>query len=219
MTKIEEGAILLDENYDAETHTYTVLGHVVPSVTQLVAPLGEDYDEPDDLTEGVIDAATERGTIMHAYIAHRLTGGAPEDFELPDAYSEYADAVERFLAEHDITPMLIETPLYSIEYAGTPDLICEFDGVLSILDWKFVSQIAKSKVGAQLGGYRMLCELNKIFPEKLIAVQFTRGSYRLYPAAPDAALQAFFDVRRVYALKTAKHPRGRIFEEAKHESA
>ena len=52
-------------DYDPTRHEYRVDGKLVPSVTQLVAPLGQDYDEPDDLTESVLDAATERGTTMH----------------------------------------------------------------------------------------------------------------------------------------------------------
>ena len=198
--------------YDPETHRYLVDGKVVPSVTQLVAPLGADLDEPDDMLEGALDAATDRGTTMHAYIQHRLLGGDPEDFELPSMYLPYADAVELFLAEHTIVPIAIESPMAVQDFAGTPDLACVFDGRDAILDWKFVSQIAKSKVGAQLGGYNVLCFANGIFPEKLYAVQFLKtGEYRLYPVDEVYAGAAFSTCRDVYRLKTATHPRGRIF--------
>ena len=90
---------MFDVTFDEATHAYTVDGKAVPSVTQLVAPLGADYDEPeDDMLALTVEAAADRGTTMHAYLAHRLTGGAPEDFELPDAYDPYACAVELFLA-------------------------------------------------------------------------------------------------------------------------
>lgn len=200
--------------YDPETHRYLVDGVPVPSVTQLVAPLGADFDEPDDLLEGVLDAATDRGTTMHAYIEHRLLGGEPEDFELPSMYLPYADAVDLFLAEHQISPIAIETPMATPEFGGTPDLICEFDGEDAVLDWKFVSQIAKAKVGAQLGGYEVLCACNDLWPTRFYAVQFLKtGEYRLYPVDQVYAGAAFSLCRQIHALKTAKHPRGRIFEE------
>ena len=198
--------------FDAEKHQYRVDGNIVPSVTQLCAPLGADYDEPDDdMLELTVEAAADRGATMHAYIEHRLSGGEPEDFELPSQYQGYADAVELFLAEHKITPYAVETPLACPVYAGTPDLTCEFDGEDSVLDWKFVSQIAKSKVAAQLGGYSDLSEYNGYFPTKLYAVQFLKdGAYRLYPVDLKFAEQAFDLCAECYAMKCKKHPRGRI---------
>ena len=197
-------------DFDKTTHRYIVDGHYVPSVTQIVAPLGEDYDEPDELTENVIDAAAERGTIMHEYIAHRLNGGAREDFELPEEYAEYADGVELFLDEHDIEPYAIETPITDGAYAGTPDLVCGFDEELCILDYKFVSSVSKSKVCAQLGGYLQLCEYNDIYPLSLIAVQFRRGDYRLYETDVLSATKMWQAAAKLYEYKTMKHPRGRI---------
>jgi len=199
--------------FDELNHRYTAEnGTVLPSVTQLVAPLGEDYDEPDELLEGVLDAAADRGTTMHAYLAHRLVGGIREEFEIPSAYEPYAEAVELFLAEHSIEPMLIETPLGCPAFAGTPDLVCLFDGEEAILDYKFVSAVAKSKVGAQLAGYQQLCGHNGIYPEKLLTVQFLPEDYRIYPVGTTAAHTAFRHCIDLFSIKNKKHPRGRIFE-------
>jgi len=200
--------------FNEEKHEYLVDGRPAPSVTELVAPLGEDYDDLDEYMELAVDYAAERGTALHAYIAHRLTGGAPEDFELPTAYEGYAESVELFLAEHRIEPILIETALCCSQYAGTPDLVCDFDGTLTILDYKFVSQVAKSKVGAQLGGYLSLCEENGLEPQKLAAVQFLPEGegYRLYPADKASAVAAFTACLAVYGWKKTQHKRGRIFK-------
>lgn len=196
--------------FDESTHQYLVDGVPVPSVTQLVAPLGADYDEPDDFLDIALDLAVDRGVTMHAYLAHRLQGGEAEDFEFPAVYDPYADAVELFLSEHDIVPYSIETPMPGDGFAGTPDLVCEFDGQTAIVDYKFVSQVAKSKVGAQLVGYAQLCEANGIYPDALYAVQFLKdGSYRLYPVG--AGSHAAFEMcRTLYDLKNKKHPRGKI---------
>lgn len=197
-----------------EGHKYTLDGEELPSVTQLVAPLGKDMDDPDemdDFMEGVLDTASDRGVTMHAFLAHRLSGGTPEEFEMPDSYMGYVDSVERFLSEHSIAPLLIETPLSTNSYAGTPDLVCEFDGETAIIDYKFVSQMAKSKVGAQLAGYRELCEYNGIYTERLYAVQFLNGGdYRLYPVAQAASEEAFNLCKELHRIKTKKHQRGVI---------
>lgn len=196
--------------FDQEKHAYTVDGIPVPSVTELVKIFGEDMDEPDEQMEIALDCAAERGTVMHAYVAHRLQGGEPEDFELPTQYTEYADAVELFLAEHEIAPLLVETPLEGDGYAGTPDLIAEFDGAVAVLDYKFVSAVAKTKVAAQLAGYSCAAEKAQLFPERLYAVQFKRGEYRLYPVDMEAAQEYFLAALGVYRMRTKTHPRGRI---------
>lgn len=89
-------------DFDEALHQYRIDGVPVPSVTQLVAPLGADIDDLDDNMELTVEAAADRGVTMHAYLAHRLNGGTPGEFELPDIYQDYANGVELFLAEHRI---------------------------------------------------------------------------------------------------------------------
>lgn len=199
--------------FEQDTHTYRVDGETVPSVTQLTAIFGPPSPEEGDDLELTMEAAADRGVTLHAYLQHRFGGGAPEDFELPDAYGPYADAVELFLSEHNLEPMLVETLLWGeaqgVRFAGTPDFVGEFDGRLSILDWKFVSQVQKTKVGAQLSGYWELCGANNIFPEALYCVQFLPdGTYRLYPAGMTA--DDLFLCLDVYRAAHKKHPRGAI---------
>lgn len=195
-----------------ETHTYTLDGKEIPSVTHLVEIYSTAKIEEDSDLEITFESASERGTLLHRYLEHRLTGGKPDDYEVPDAYSGYVDAIELFLSEHELEPMLIETPMYSepdFAFAGTPDYVGTFDGKLAIIDWKFVSQIQKTKVGAQLNGYKILCESNGIYPEKLFCVQFfPNGEYRLYPVGDDGETMDL--CCQVYQAKNMKHPRGGI---------
>lgn len=195
--------------FDPVGHKYTLDGRTLANVTALVAPLGDDLDDGMD---DIVERAADRGTTMHAYIAQRLEG-APEAEcrdELPAAYQAYADGVEMFLAEHTIMPMAVEAPICDAArgIAGTPDLLCEMGGVLAVLDYKFVSQVAKTRVKAQLNGYRQLLEAGGVYPQTLWAVQFMAGDYRLYPVAVD---DTEFDLCvRLWELKNKKHPRGRI---------
>lgn len=204
----------MDEfRFDPDTHTYFVNEKPVPSVTQLTDIYGSlNIQEGDDM-ELTLEAAAERGVLLHGYLEHRFKGGDREDYELPAAYEGYADAVDLFLDEHRLEPILVEAPLYGedqgVVFAGTPDFVGDFDGVLSILDWKFVSRVQKTKVGAQLSGYMSLCLSNDIFPEKLYCVQFLAdGTYRLYPAGTKA--DGFYLCLEVYEEKGKKHPRGGI---------
>ena len=202
-----------DFRFDPDTHTYFVNEKPVPSVTQLTDIYGSIDIQEGDPMELTLEAAAERGVLLHGYLEHRFNGGDREDYELPGVYEGYADAVDLFLDEHSLEPHLAETPLYGkdqdVLFAGTPDFVGEFDGTLSILDWKFVSQVQKTKVGAQLSGYMSLCLANDIFPEKLFCVQFfPDGTYRLYPAGTEA--DSFYLCLSVYKEKTKKHPRGGI---------
>lgn len=193
--------------FDEAAHEYSVDGVKIPCVSDVIAPLGADFDDAD--IELAIERAADRGVTCHAVIAEMLYGNA--DVEYPGAYSAHVDAISLFLSEHTITPLSIETPLYSprLNLAGTPDLLCEYDGVLTVVDYKFVSQIAKSKVKAQLNAYRIMYEDLGVFPEQLIAVQFLpNGLYRPYPVAIDNAEIEL--CMKLHELKNKKHSRGKI---------
>lgn len=193
--------------FDPVEHVYTVDGKTVPCVSDIIAVFGKDIDEGDDL-ELKMDAAADRGTTCHKVIEMYLRHMEPE---YPDEYEPYVDAIRLFLSEHKIQPIFIEQPIYSAKhnYAGTPDLLCFFDGYLTLIDYKFVSQIAKTKVKAQLNAYCKAYEEQEIYPEFLYAVQFLKdGTYRLYPVKyDDTELEVALNL---WDLKHKKHPRGEI---------
>ena len=188
-------------------HQYVVNGQRVPSVSDLISPFSEPVEDTD--VEFAFESAAERGTMCHKVLEMLLSG--IEDPEYPDAYEPYVEAIRMFLSEHEIEPIAIETPVFSEELgaAGTPDLLCIFDGAMAILDYKFVAQIAKTRVKAQLNAYRKMYNENGVFPEALKAIQFLKdGTYRIYDVAigdEEISLCA-----RLYALKNKKHARGRI---------
>lgn len=198
-----EGEIL----FDAEKHEYVVNGEVVPCVSDIISVYGKEIEEGDDL-ENTIEAAAERGTVCHKVLEMLLKGREPE---YPSAYEPYVEAIRLFLSEHTILPLAIETPIYSerFRYAGTPDLLCYFDGVLSLLDYKFVSQIMKTKVKAQLNAYCKAYEEQNVWPDQLLAIQFLKdGTYRVYPVKYDD--EEIEVALKLWGLKHKKHPRGLI---------
>lgn len=194
-------------SFDAEKHEYIVNGNVVPCVSDIIAVYGKEIEEGDDL-ENTMEAAAERGTVCHKVLEMLLGGREPE---YPSAYEMYVDAIRLFLSEHTILPLAIETPIYSEKYgyAGTPDLLCYFDGVLSLLDYKFVAQILKTKVKAQLNAYCKAYEEQDVYPDQLLAIQFLKdGTYRVYPVKYDD--EEIEVAVKLWNLKQKKHPRGKI---------
>lgn len=193
--------------FDAEQHEYFVNGKRVPCVSDIISVFGNDLEEGDDL-ELVIEAAAERGTTCHKVLEMLLRGLAPE---YPDEYEPYVDAIRLFLSEHRVQPIFIEQPIYSAKhnYAGTPDLLCFLDDRLTLLDYKFVSQIAKTKVKAQLNAYCRAFEEQEIYPELMYAIQFLKdGTYRMYPVKyDDTELEVALNL---WDIKHKKHPRGVI---------
>lgn len=192
--------------FNEQDHTYWLDGKELMSASKLISPLGEDIEEG---LEDIFAAAAERGTILHAALANALVGVSIED-DLPDDYLPYWEAINLFLVEHEIEPIAIEEPIYSeaLRVAGTPDILCRFDGKLALLDYKFVAQVAKTKAKAQLNIYTMMYEEQGVSPESLYIVQFMKGAYRLYPVAIGREeVEACLKIRE---LKEKKHTRGRI---------
>lgn len=194
--------------FDEDKHEYRIDGVAVPSVTEICKPLGADTEDSADL-ENAMDIASDRGVTCHKVLEMLLNGET--DIEYPSAYEPYIDAVRLFVGEHNICPYAIEKALYSVSMSlgGTPDLLADFDGVLSILDYKFVAQIAKSKVKGQLNGYRIMYNELNVYPEQLLAIQFLKdGTYRIYPVAMDDT--EFMLCYQLHQLKNKKHARGKI---------
>lgn len=144
----------------------------------------------------------------HAVLEMMLKG--EEEVEYPAMYEEYVDGIRVFLSEHEIIPLAIEEPIYSelMGVAGTPDLLCLYDGVLTLVDYKFVSAISKTKVKAQLNGYRRIYNDNGVFPEKLLAIHFKRGTKTEYPVS--ISDEEIDTALLVYSLKHKKYGRGVI---------
>ena len=114
-------------SFDPETHTYTMDGVHVPSVTQVLNALlpcwkaGEWY--------------LHRGQAVHACASY-MARGIPFDHDM--AIDGQVTALRRFFREVRPDCLIVEYPMFSsrYHYAGTPDLICVIDGKVVVLDWK-----------------------------------------------------------------------------------
>lgn len=94
-----------------------------------------DFDDPTvdirDYHVGVLDDAAELGTLTHDWVAEHVNG----NFEPELTRIEQVEMVQvflRWMADHDIIPVLTEVTVVGEEYAGTLDHIwkihCNHDG-------------------------------------------------------------------------------------------
>lgn len=139
--------------FDEATHTYTLDGIQLPSVTEITRFCAYDYksDRP-----WLAEAAARRGTAVHEACALIDYGEEPE--ETPEI-AGYLKAYRRFLADYKPDWQLIEHPMGSLAldagYAGTLDRFGTLNGNPAILDIK-TGQLHDAALIAQLTAYANL---------------------------------------------------------------
>lgn len=140
--------------FDHDTHTYRADGKVVPSVTQLLAPLF-DFSM---VREEVMALAAERGSAVHK-ATELFDGDDLDETSLDPRLVGYLDAWKRFRDEAKFEPFDdgIEKPLYHpiYGYAGTPDRFGTLKGEPCTLDLKTVSRL-HAATAVQTAAYQQL---------------------------------------------------------------
>lgn len=118
--------------FDADAHAYQWDGQPVPSVTQILEPLNDFSGIPPN----VLEAARVRGQWVHE-MTERSDYETPIG-SVPEPYTGYVLAWEKFKAETDYVPELIECRVFSekYRYAGTFDRFCKLVRCNTILDVK-----------------------------------------------------------------------------------
>ena len=197
-----------DLQFDEATHTYTYLGEVVPSVTQLLKFLpGNDYA---NVPENVLEKAAARGTAIHEGIEFYLQCGFDE---VCDEWQPYMDAFRKFWAgQENPSALACEYPvyyaddteeakrLYGTGYAGTIDLIASIGGQITLLDFKCTSKLYMKKYGLQLEAYsRALLQLGISVAQKIVVQLKPNGSFKAVtlPALDDYSWAVFSALRTI----------------------
>ena len=136
--------------YDDPTHTYTLGGRKIPSVTKRKKELGKEFDahgiarnmarktgkSPEEIKQGWSDIA-DAGTIIHEFMEKLLFGYAYRPCDLEkfslDARSRahdiiilgICDMMAREITEaRKLIPICSELTLWNANNAGTLDLLC-----------------------------------------------------------------------------------------------
>lgn len=134
--------------FDPGPHVYRLDGKVVPSVTQILAPLVDYSGIPPD----VLETARIRGQWVHDAV-NRHCRGVLDAATLGADVRPYFEQFLRFLAESGFVPTASEVRVASPKYgyAGTVDLVGEFQ-VETLLDVKATADLPAA-VGPQTAGY------------------------------------------------------------------
>lgn len=140
--------------YLDDMHTYLLDDKPIASVTTVLAAAGM-YN-----SKFFTEEARNRGKFIHKATLYLLQDDLSDD-SIPDEYRGYIDAFRRFMAETDCKPYvdMCEVPLFSEVYqlAGTPDIICKFNGKDAVIDVK--TGVEGAITGIQLAAYALLCPI------------------------------------------------------------
>lgn len=136
-------------HFDTATHTYTVDGVVVPSVTQVLAPL---YDF-SKIAPDVLEVARQKGVAVHHMIELDCAGDLDEE-GLPDWMLPALANWRKFVAESGFVMTASEHRVFhkTYKYAGTLDLFGHMRAHPTIIDVKR-SFAAGPVIGLQLAAY------------------------------------------------------------------
>jgi hypothetical protein len=157
------------------------------------------------------DEAAERGKQAHELIQRYARG---EEVEPTEELEGYFRAYEQFRADWQPRELLVETPVFSLEYryAGTLDVIADLaDGNRWLLDWK-TGKAIYPVVALQLAAYRYADyyldqdgQLQPMLPvDRCGSVWIQDGLYELHPIrVGPSEFAAFGAVQQVAAWRQA----------------
>ena len=143
--------------FDEATHTYTLDGKVLPSVTHIIRFLDVDVDKSRPWMR---DEAARKGSIVHEATALIDYGETDVLDEVPYECHGYIDAYLAFLRDYSPDWEIIERPMHcqywDAQFAGTVDRCGTANGRKLIMDIKTGTSSAKARHVAQLTGYHIL---------------------------------------------------------------
>jgi hypothetical protein len=191
--------------FDEGTHTYSVDGRIIPSVTTIIRPLHDFADIP----AAVLERKRVLGTAVH------LACELDDRDELDDAATDaevmgYVAGWRKFRSDSGAKVLMNEQKLYhpTLMFAGQLDrLLMLRNGVTALIDLK-TSVTMSNAFGVQLAGYALLLEDQDIPRNALHGLQLrANGAYKLhsYPDPNDAAcFRALLSVYHWVEQKTRK---------------
>ena len=179
-------------NFDPATHTYTLDGVVLPSVTQILQSVG--LINFSGISPDVLQRVADFGTAVHLATALDDVGDLDEETLDPNLWP-YLTAWRCFRRDEMGLQKFfeIEQPLAHPDYgfAGTPDRI----GAMIIIDIK-TSTVVPPWTGLQLAAYSVLANITTA---RRIAVQLKGdGTYQIHEFKDRKDREIFLAALSVY---------------------
>ena len=204
---------MVTENKNGKRHYVTPSGELYPSITTVLGELSKAAIQKWRKRVGETEAnkisgkASRRGTKLHsvceAYIQNKeeyLNGETPHIVELFKTIEPILERVDNIQG--------VELALYSHHFgiAGRTDCIAEFDGVLSVIDYKTSNKIKKKewceKFFAQGAFYGVAYEeLTSIpVPQVVIIIAVENEQPQLFVEKRDDWTHLIWEAKKLYEL-------------------
>ena len=168
-----------DLEFIESSHEYKFRGKVIPSVTQLMKSSSEAYYS--NISTQRLAIAADRGTRVHqAIYDYDTLGLLTIDEEIKPYLNEYIIAKNRYKFQ----PLAQEFKLTNGIFAGTLDMLAEFNGRQVIIDLKATSVLNKSLAEIQLAGYDELCTYNGIGVNECYILHLMKDKHKLHRIMP-----------------------------------
>lgn len=153
--------------FDEATHTYSIDGIVLPSVTQIISEIMPN--KYANVNKRVLNEKAKFGTTGHKIIERLDVTNIEnaknlvrmiENKSLEICIREYL----RLVSKYNIKPCIHEMRVrYGYIYAGTLDMIADVNKKLSLIDVKFTSALDKEYLEWQLGMYSLALNRELLF--------------------------------------------------------
>lgn len=181
--------------FNETTHTYTIGGRVVPSVTEVIKEcVGSGFEFLQNA-----EWYMQRGRAVH--YAAKLIGQGKQITNVDPRIEGRVEALRKFFREVKLTIRHVEQPMFSemLRLGGTPDLDADYMGRHTIFDWK--STVDKHRLPLQLGGYSALVDTNRVVYG--IGVELCDdGTYTMTPPLKlDGPRRDFVNLRGTYSIR------------------
>ena len=212
-TRPEMSFGMVTENKNGKRHYVTPSGELYPSITTVLGELSKAAIQKWRKRVGETEAnkisgkASRRGTRLHSvcesYIQNKeeyLNGETPHIVELFKTIEPFFERVNNIQG--------VELALYSDHFgiAGRTDCIAEFDGTLSIIDYKTSNKIKKKewceKFFAQGAFYGIAYEeLTSIpVPQVVIIIAVENEQPQLFVEKRDDWVDKIWEAKKLYEL-------------------
>ena len=174
----------MNTRYDEELHKYYVGAKELPSVTEIAKPISSE--RLNALQMSLVEQARKRGQRCHELAEEYLLLGDIDAEEIEMQYLPYIQQFVLWVKTYRPKVIFAERKLFGENFAGTLDLICEIDGKIINVDYKFTSAIDKKSLSVQLEGYYRLCQENNIHIDESWYLHIKKDAFVFKPITRDS---------------------------------
>ena len=175
--------------YDEENHKYYVDGVEKPSVTEIAKPISAE--RLNALQMSILERARARGSRCHELAEEYLLCGELNAEEIEAEVFPYIQQFVLWVKTYRPKVLFTEKILFGKDFCGTLDLLCEIDGKVINVDYKFTSAIDKKSLSVQLEGYDRLAKENGIRLDESWFLHIKKDGYVFKPIKKDGE---WFDI-------------------------